>query len=255
MAIETIAQRVNTPAPMPPRFQFAGFDCGAYPGDAAMTAWSGGKSPYSYVCYYLDAPCHTRKGFAPPWSGKRALLNQLGWGFIITYVGRQPEGCGSEALSRDEGLVDGNDAVAETRAEGFPAGATIFLDVEGGGPLPQPYLDYFGGWIAAVIASEFTAGVYCGLLNRMALAVAAQTQYAAKDPVGNDTATLWLVSLSPKFSLTCEPGECGVSYAAIWQGKFGVKNELHNGVTVPLIDLDVALSPDPSRGRIQAPIT
>jgi hypothetical protein len=259
-AIAEPSTTTTLPAPVPAKRQFAGFDTGDYPGDAVMTAWANGNSPYSFACYYLDAPCHTARGFPNRWSGHRALLNQLGWGFIVTYVGRQVSvgtmvGCGSDNLTRASGVTDGTDAVAKTRAEGFPAGTIIFLDVEGGGPLSASYLDYFRGWTAAVLASEFGTGIYCGLNNRMALATASHAEYFAADPMGQASAAFWIVSLTKNFSLLRDPGDCGVAWAAIWQGKFGVAGETHNGARIGLIDLDVALSPDPSAGRIAAPVT
>ena len=35
-----------------------GFDTGSYPGDAAINTWAA-KSPYRFVGFYFDAPCHT----------------------------------------------------------------------------------------------------------------------------------------------------------------------------------------------------
>lgn len=235
-----------------PRTQFAGFDCGDYPGDSVMTAWAGRESPYSFVCYYLDAPCHSRRGFIQPWSGHRQLLDQLGWGFVITYVGRQAIACGSAELSRATGLADGADAVAKTRAEGFPRRAIIFLDVEAIQTAAEiaPYIAYFKGWIAAVIDSEYRSGIYCTAADRMILAVASGEECAAKNPVGTDKSEFWIAFLTPKFSIRSETSACGVPYALIWQGCFSIRSEIHNGASIPVIDLDVATSPDPSAGRV-----
>jgi len=61
-----------------------GFDTSIYPGDAAMRAWRT-ASPYRWVGYYLPAPCHRD----PSWSGKRASLQQMGWGTAVVYLGQQ----------------------------------------------------------------------------------------------------------------------------------------------------------------------
>jgi hypothetical protein len=61
-----------------------GFDTSIYPADAAMRAWRS-ASPYTWVGYYLPAPCHRD----PSWSGKRAALRQMGWGTAVIYLGQQ----------------------------------------------------------------------------------------------------------------------------------------------------------------------
>jgi hypothetical protein len=68
----------------PERTSYPGFDTYRYPGDAAMRAWRE-ASPYTWVGYYLPAPCH--KGTS--WSGKRETLARMGWGLAVIYVGQQ----------------------------------------------------------------------------------------------------------------------------------------------------------------------
>src|SRR5689334_2849742 len=63
----------------------AGFDTSIYPGDAAMSAWHKPSSPYEWVGYYLQAPCHRD----PSWMGKRSTLRSMGWGLAVLYVGQQ----------------------------------------------------------------------------------------------------------------------------------------------------------------------
>ena len=65
-----------------------GFDTFAYPGDAAMTAWLMADKPYSWVGYYLSAPCHNDDS----WQGKRDTLSNMGWGMAVIYVGQQTWG-------------------------------------------------------------------------------------------------------------------------------------------------------------------
>ena len=65
-----------------------GFDTGTYPGDKAMRAWREGGSPYVWTGYYLPSPCHRDDG----WSGKRALLTDMGYGLAVIYVGQQTWG-------------------------------------------------------------------------------------------------------------------------------------------------------------------
>ena len=65
-----------------------GFDTSLYPGDAGMTAWLKPASPYEWVGYYLEAPCHKDAS----WSGKRQKLTEMGWGLAVIYVGQQTWG-------------------------------------------------------------------------------------------------------------------------------------------------------------------
>ena len=80
----------------PPATRAAGFDCGSYPGDFTIATWAD-LSPYAFVGFYLDAPCHTTKTFKT-WSGKYQLLRTLGLGLAIVYVGYQQDGCGKAKL-------------------------------------------------------------------------------------------------------------------------------------------------------------
>jgi hypothetical protein len=65
-----------------------GFDTFAYPGDDAMKAWLTADKPYSWVGYYLSAPCHNDDS----WEGKRQTLTDMGWGMAVIYVGQQTWG-------------------------------------------------------------------------------------------------------------------------------------------------------------------
>src|SRR6185437_7088284 len=66
-----------------------GFDTFAYPGDATMRAWMKTPgAPYKWVGFYLPSPCHKDDS----WTGKRAVLDSMGWGFAVVYVGQQTWG-------------------------------------------------------------------------------------------------------------------------------------------------------------------
>ena len=65
-----------------------GFDTFAYPGDDAMHAWVTADKPYTWVGYYLSAPCHSDSS----WEGKRETLSSMGWGMAVIYVGQQTWG-------------------------------------------------------------------------------------------------------------------------------------------------------------------
>src|SRR4051812_36723144 len=68
---------------------YVGFDTHTYPGSATMHAWKQTPgAPYSWVGYYLPAPCHNDKS----WVGKRDTLRAMGWGIAVVYVGQQTWG-------------------------------------------------------------------------------------------------------------------------------------------------------------------
>ncbi len=216
-----------------------------------MQAWAG-NSPYQFVGFYLDAPCHTTHTFRT-WQGKYKFLNSLGWGLIVVYVGRQQTGCGSSSLSRAQGLTDGADAVAKCRTEGFPNGAILYLDIEHfDGPISPAMSDYFRGWLNVVLSSGFLqAGVYCAAANAKDVQAAAQLEYTA---MGIDGApSFWIVKSGGNFSLDApDPTGCGVSFADVWQGKLDIPGESHNNVSIAIVDQNVANSADPSRTQLTA---
>lgn len=224
---------------------FAGFDCGSYPGDGAMKAWMG-NSPYQFVGFYLDAPCHSAHTFKT-WQGKYQFLNHLGWGLIVVYVGRQQKGCGAASLSRDQGLADGADTLAKLRQEGFPAGAIIYLDVEYFDlPMSPAMSDYYRAWLGAILDDgTFQPGTYCAAQDANEVLAVAQQEYAARGLAG--APSFWIVKSSQAFDTgTSNPTGCGVAFADVWQGRVNVHGESHNGVAL-MIDQNVATTADPSR--------
>ena len=116
-----------------------GFDTGVYPGEAAMRTWRS-ASPYRWVGYYLPSPCHRDAS----WRGTRPVLERMGWGMAVLYVGQQafedapqampdstrPILCSRTLLTAERGRTDARDAIARTSSEGFPRGSIVFLDVE-----------------------------------------------------------------------------------------------------------------------------
>jgi hypothetical protein len=228
---------------------FPGFDIGVYPGDAALQAWKYPSSPYRWIGYYLAAPCHRDSTFV----GKRATITSIGWGTAAIYVGQQDWAniaaqanrielatCSASLLSTEQGTTEAADAVAKMRADGFPDGSIVFLDVETVTNITQPLLDYYRAWIAGVLAEgHYKPGVYASKRN-------APTLYdlAINDLHGQRyTPPFWIAS-SGAFSTTSKPSDVGVSFAQLWQGLFNV-NETYGGVRLN-IDVDVATKSSPS---------
>ncbi len=153
-------QRTTLQAPAKPEAashtsDFTGFDLNEYPGDEGMRRV---KQYFAYTGYWLTPP---PGGKTTNWLGKRAILRNMGYGFLVLADGRfekqiKAAGISPNALGRrDAGL-----AIAAAQHEGFPSGTVIFLDQEEGGRLTDIQVAYLFGWTEAVAASSFKPGVY-----------------------------------------------------------------------------------------------
>lgn len=243
--VKTVAPRLRDVMPEAVVTRAAGFDTGSYPGDAAITTWAA-TSPYAFVGFYFDAPCHTTSTFKT-WSGKRAFIQKAGLGLAVVYVGLQQDGCGKTKLSRTNGVTHGLDAIAKSMAEGFRPGTIVFLDVEQfSGTLSTPMEDYIRGWIGALLDNGSIApGIYCPANKATAIRRAAQKEYVAHERP-DDGPAFWIVKVGnngfdPK---TSNPEDCGVPFASVWQGVIDI-SERHGDVTIG-IDQNVATSANPS---------
>jgi Rv2525c-like, glycoside hydrolase-like domain len=224
--------------------RIAGFDCGSYPGDAAINTWAA-KSPYSFVGFYFDAPCHTPTTFKS-WSGKLPVIKAAGLGIIVIYVGFQQDGCGKTKLSRAKGLTHGQDTVTKFAAEKFPDKTIVFLDIEHYNGVLSPAMEaYIRGWISTVLDNpDIGIGIYCPASKANEIRLAAEKEYAAHGLPGG-APTFWIVKSDVLFDpATSKPTDCGVAFAKVWQGRLDVA-ETHGGTTIT-IDQNVADRRDPS---------
>jgi Domain of unknown function (DUF1906) len=137
---------------------YRGFDRNDYPGDATM---SGLHNTFAFTGYWLNNPPGEN---ANSWLGKRVLLQQQGWGFLVLANGRldaeilkaQKHGTAPADLARKDAAI----AIAAARSEGFPAHTILFLDQEEGGILLDEQAAYLLAWTEAIAASDYRAGVY-----------------------------------------------------------------------------------------------
>ena len=245
---------------------FPGFDTSLYPGDATMTAWRYPASPYYWAGYYLPAPCHRDA----TWTNKYSTLHAMGWGLAAIYVGQQdwtqiPQSivvrgaseaaratpsiaefqlavCSASLLSVDQGTNEAADAVSRLKADGFPDGTVVFLDVEFVTSVTPALLDYYRAWIAGVLHDgHYRPGVYAAKSNATTLYVAAVDAYHTAGSANQPP--FWIAS-STGFSLGLAPTAVGLDFAKMWQGKFDV-TQTWNGATLS-IDVDVSSSRSPS---------
>lgn len=137
---------------------FRGFDSNDYPGDTTMAKLHG---TFAFAGYWLTNPPGETSN---SWKGKRSLLREQGWGFLVLANGRldneilksQKRGTVAAALARKDAAA----AVAAARSEGFPAHTILFLDQEEGGLLLDEQAAYLLAWTEAVAASDYRPGVY-----------------------------------------------------------------------------------------------
>src|SRR6201992_2106610 len=100
---------------------FNGMDRNDYPGDALLGAL---HKSFSYTSYWLNAPPGEK---ASTWTGKRAVMRERGFGFMVLWNGRldkELKGKDAASLARS----DAEAAVASAEREGFSKGTLIFLD-------------------------------------------------------------------------------------------------------------------------------
>lgn len=241
---------------------YPGFDTSLYPGDDAMRAWRT-TSPYRWVGYYLQAPCHRDAS----WVGRRTALEAMGWGTAVLYVGQQawegvpdpdpadsvaanrPLICSRTLLADSTGRRDADDAIARAAADGFPRGTVIFLDVEPVSAVSAPLREYYRAWTRQVAADgRYAPGLYAH--RRNASEILADMRAVVADAgvsVAPRSVELWLAAPDSDFSLVRAPGESGSADAAVWQGRLTF-DETWGGVRLR-IDANVADSPAPSAPR------
>jgi len=133
---------------------YAGFDMNLYPGDAMLPVL---HKSFGYVGYWLNPPPGEKLN---NWKGKRAVIVKNGFGFLILFNGRIDD----EFQKMDPvatGRADAAKAIAAATAEGFPAHAIIFLDLEEGGRMMPRTTKYMAAWVDAMRHSNFRPGAYC----------------------------------------------------------------------------------------------
>ena len=259
--------------------EFVGFDRNLYPGDNRMAEL---KKHFDFVGFWLNnPPGETMNG----WVGKRKILRDTGFGFVVLANGRLDKDIlafGKRAAKMTPaqlGNKDAADAVAAAQREGFPAKTILFLDQEEGGRLLPEQSGYFFGWTEAVAAAGYRPGAYLsgqrdadgtGLDGKSAFITTAQDvrEHVAREH--RHEVTLWV------YDDTCPPApgcvlapphirDSGTMDAPVWQyaqsprrpeltkscaKTYGADGNCYGGASTDLfLDLNVASSADPSRGR------
>jgi len=252
--------------------QSVGFDRNDYPGDDTMAAM---RKDFGFTGYWLTTPPGDDTN---TWTGKRELLKQQGWGFLVLANGKleaeilKAKKAGTSPT--DLGRKDAAGAVAAAKSEQFPAHTIVFLDQEEGGRLTDVQAAYLLAWTEAVAASDFRPGVYAsgqrvqddpgvwidtvqdirdrikkGGLHEVAIfdaqdecspAPGCTLQAKPLSEAGEPDLVAWQYSQSPRRPSITK--SCAKTYAA--DG-----NCYAPGFAKVFLDMNVANSPDPSHGR------
>ena len=252
--------------------QSVGFDRNDYPGDDTM---AGMRKDFAFTGYWLTTPPGDDTN---TWTGKRELLKQQGWGFLVLANGKleaeilKAKKAGTSPA--DLGRKDAAGAIASAKSEQFPANTIIFLDQEEGGRLTDVQAAYLLAWTEAVAASDFRPGVYAsgqrvqddpgvwidtvqdirdrikkGGLHEVAIfdaqdecppAPGCTLQTKPLSEAGEPDLVAWQYSQSPRRPSITK--SCAKTYSS--DG-----NCYAPGFAKVFLDMNVANSPDPSHGR------
>ena len=236
-----------------------GFDTHTYPGDKTMAAWKAAPgAPYRWVGYYLPSPCHTDRS----WTGKRPTLVEMGWGLAVVYVGQQTWGrtprklsasraaailkskkpCNADLLTAERGRADGDDAIAATEREGFPARSIVFLDIERMEKMPTAMRDYYRAWTKRLLEDgRYRPGVYVHAHNAQAVYDDVKAEFAAAGVT--EQPRIW-VATGRGWEEGKAPQDVGFAFAGVWQGVIDVARTVAD-IKLPL-DVNVSSWSSPS---------
>jgi hypothetical protein len=243
--------------------KYVGFDTHTYPGTAVMRTWKNTPgSPYSWVGYYLPSPCHADRS----WTGKRDTLIAMGWGLAAVYVGQQTWGktprarsasqlaalrkstkCSTDLMNASEGELDADDATSAAKAEGFPPGAIVFLDLERVETIPSPMRSYYKAWVGRMLANgRYEPGIYAHEHNAAAIFTDVKDAFTA---AGDTTTPRFWIAGGKGFDTGRAPQDVGFVFAGVWQGVIDVARSVAN-VRLP-VDVSVAAWASPSETGIE----
>ena len=246
---------------------YVGFDRNDYPGDASVPLL---QRTFAFTGYWLNIPPGAKNN---SWTGKRNLLREAGFGFLVLFNGRLDAELRKTSNAADLGKADAATAVASAKQEGFPPNTVIFLDQEEGGRMLPEQKAYIYAWVDGVNAGGFRAGIYCsGIPAPEAGGSSVVTANDIRQSSQERKIVYWVVNDACPPSPGCvvpgkSPQQSGVSFAEVWQYAQSPKrkdvaagcpkNYAPGGNCYPpgldhkgiFVDLNVARTGDPSAGR------
>jgi len=198
---------------------YLGFDRNIYPGDKAMPVL---RKTFIFAGFWISPPPGETTN---TWVGKRTVLRDLGFGFLVLYRGRDAKELQNSAAGVEKGKNDARDGAASAKREGFHSGTIIFLDIEDGGRLAPSYHAYLRAWADALKAVGYRPGVYCsGIPAREGKGVTITTADDIRKNEAPREFSYWVYNdvCPPAPGCTTKlnvppPANSGISYASVWQ--------------------------------------
>jgi hypothetical protein len=203
-------------------------------------------------------------------------LQSAGFGFLVLFNGRLDKALKTVSNATRLGKSDAQVAVASARNEGFPAGATIFLEQEEGGRMLPEQKAYIYAWVDGVAAAGFQAGIYCsGIAAQEGRGVSVVTAEDIRQNGGARKMAFWIANDACPPSPGCvfpkrppSPAGSGLDFAEVWQfAQSPKRRDVASGCPANYdrdgscyapeigrakrlyLDLNTATSADPSHGR------
>jgi hypothetical protein len=249
---------------------YLGFDRNDYPGDANMAAL---HKTFAFTGYWMNNPPGANHN---TWQGKRKAVQDLGFGFLLLFNGREYSQLKASGNAAQVGAKDAATAVAAARRDGFAKNSILFLDQEQGGRMLPDQRAYIHAWVDGVVRGGYRAGIYCsGIPFPESNTVFVVTANDIRDHAGSREIHFFISNDQCGPSPGCvfpgtapSPAESGVAFADAWQFAQSPRRpemtaacrqtyapdgncyppgmssspELH-------VDVDTANTPDPSHGR------
>jgi hypothetical protein len=247
---------------------YLGFDRNIYPGDAAISEL---RKTFSFTSYWLSPPPGEKEN---TWLGKRELLRSKGFGFLVLYRGRDSRELKMDQVAKEKGNSDARSAVAAAKQESFASGTIIFLDIEEGGRLSPSYHAYLRAWTDELTRAGYRPGVYCSAIPvKEEPGVIITTADDIRNQDGAEGIALWVYNDACPPSPGCDPSKnpppplsSGIPFATVWQfaqsprrkqftsrcpANYHPDGNCYAPADIArkwFLDLNSALSPDPSNG-------
>ena len=248
---------------------YLGFDLNLFPGKDALPTL---RRTFAFSSYWLSPPPGEKKN---TWLGKRELVRSQGFGFLLLYRGREIRNIKSEADALAKGAFDARKAAAAAIREGFPKHSVVFLDIEEGGRLPEMYHAYLHAWARGLAGAGYRPGAYCsGMPVKEEPGVTITTADDIRAHALSADFTFYVFNYGCPPSPGCtfpenppSPASSGIPYARLWQFAQSPRPREFTAHCAPgyhpdgncyapgdaahawLLDVDSAISPDPSNGR------
>ena len=233
------------------------------------------RETFAFTGYWLNDPPGANQN---TWAGHRRTVQDLGYGFLLLFNGREYAYLKKSGDAARVGKADAAAAVSSAQREGFPKGAIIFLDQEQGGRMLPEQRTYILAWVDAVVRGGYRAGVYCsGIPFRESAGVSVVTASDIRDNAGGRDIHFFVSNDQCPPAPGCvfpkpAPGsdKSGVSFAEAWQFAQSPRRPemtasckqtyATDGSCYPpgaasgaktYIDVDTAKSADPSQARVR----